>query len=114
MMRMPVQANKAIVGSNAFAHSSGIHQDAVIKNRENYEIIAPEEVGVDQSAIILTARSGRAALNYRLNKVGVSVSKEDLTRIYQDFLRMADERKSINDNDLFELVDNFKMQDANV
>lgn len=110
MMRMPVQANKAIVGSNAFAHSSGIHQDAVIKNRENYEIIAPEEVGVSQSAIVLTARSGRAALHYRLKKLGVNLSKEDLTSVYSHFLRMADERKVINDTDLHELMEKYQKQ----
>jgi 2-isopropylmalate synthase len=110
MMRMPVQANKAIVGSNAFAHSSGIHQDAVIKNRENYEIIAPEEVGVSQSAIVLTARSGRAALHYRLKKLGVNLSREDLTSVYSHFLRMADERKVINDSDLHELMENYQKQ----
>ncbi len=103
-MRMPVQANKAIVGSNAFAHSSGIHQDAVIKNRENYEIIAPESVGVHESAIILTARSGRAALKYRMGKLGTSIHSEDLDNIYQDFLNMADVRKTINDQDLRELI----------
>lgn len=110
MMQMPIQANKAIVGSNAFSHSSGIHQDAVLKNRENYEIINPEEVGVNQSSIILTARSGRSALNYRLNKVGISLSKEELTSVYQNFLAMADERKIINDKDLRELIDILKKQ----
>jgi 2-isopropylmalate synthase len=104
-MRMPVQANKAIVGSNAFAHSSGIHQDAVIKHRENYEIIDPESVGVKQSSIILSARSGRAALNYRLNKIGVSLDKQELNEVYGDFLLMADKRKQVNDQDLRELMD---------
>ena len=103
-MNMPVQANKAIVGSNAFAHSSGIHQDGVIKNRENYEIIDPAEVGVGESSIILTARSGRAALNYRLRKLEVNYSKIDLEPVYQRFLELADEKDVIEDVDLKELI----------
>lgn len=103
-MNMPVQANKAIVGSNAFAHSSGIHQDGVIKNRDNYEIIDPAEVGVNKSSIILTARSGRAALNFRLGQIGVVLSKEELEETYQRFLKMADEINVVNDPDLKELV----------
>lgn len=103
-MNMPVQANKAIVGSNAFAHSSGIHQDGVIKNRDNYEIIDPAEVGVNKSSIILTARSGRAALNFRLGQIGVVLSKDELEETYQRFLTMADEINVVNDPDLKELV----------
>lgn len=103
-MNMPVQANKAIVGSNAFAHSSGIHQDGVIKNRDNYEIIDPAEVGVNKSSIILTARSGRAALNFRLGQIGVVLSKDELEETYQRFLNMADEINVVNDPDLKELV----------
>ncbi|MEQ8475562.1 2-isopropylmalate synthase [Fulvivirga sp.] len=103
-MNMPVQANKAIVGSNAFAHSSGIHQDGVIKNRDNYEIIDPAEVGVNKSSIILTARSGRAALNFRLGQIGVVLSKDELEETYQRFLSMADEINVVNDPDLKELV----------
>ncbi|MTI38218.1 2-isopropylmalate synthase [Fulvivirga lutimaris] len=103
-MNMPVQANKAIVGSNAFAHSSGIHQDGVIKNRDNYEIIDPAEVGVDKSSIILTARSGRAALNFRLGQIGVVLSKDELEETYQRFLSMADDINVVNDPDLKELV----------
>ncbi len=103
-MNMPVQANKAIVGSNAFAHSSGIHQDGVIKNRDNYEIIDPAEVGVNKSSIILTARSGRAALNFRLGQIGVVLSKDELEETYERFLKMADEINVINDPDLKELV----------
>ena len=103
-MNMPIQANKAIVGSNAFAHSSGIHQDGVIKNRENYEIIDPSEVGVGESSIILTARSGRAALNYRLKKLDISYSKEKLDEVYGRFLEFADEKDVIEDSDLKELV----------
>lgn len=99
-MGMPVQPNKAVVGSNAFAHSSGIHQDGVIKNRDNYEIIAPEEVGVMKSDIILTARSGRAALKFRLDAIGIVVAGEELDKIYQQFLVMADEIKVVEDEDL--------------
>ena len=99
-MGMPVQPNKAVVGSNAFAHASGIHQDGVIKSRENYEIIAPEEVGVMKSDIILTARSGRAALKFRLEAIGIVVAGEELDKIYQQFLLMADEIKVVEDEDL--------------
>jgi len=104
MMRMPVQPNKAIVGSNAFAHSSGIHQDGVLKNRENYEIINPEDVGIDKSSIILTARSGRAALNFRLKKLGHKFSKQKLDRMYDAFLEYADTKKDVDDRELSILV----------
>jgi len=96
-MRMPVQPNKAIVGSNAFAHSSGIHQDGVIKNRDNYEIIDPAEVGVNESSIVLTARSGRAALNYRVEKLNVKLSKEELENVYHEFVKVADKHDVIDD-----------------
>lgn len=102
-MGMPVQPNKAVVGSNAFAHSSGIHQDGVIKNRENYEIIAPEEVGVQNSDIVLTARSGRAALKFRLAAIGVNVDGEELNTLYKEFLLVADEIKVVQDEDLRQL-----------
>ena len=104
MMKMPVQPNKAIVGRNAFAHSSGIHQDGVLKHRENYEIIDPAEVGVEASEIILTARSGRAALRHRLELLGYLYTKADLDKVYKKFLEMADELKQIEDDDLKELV----------
>lgn len=100
LMSMPVQANKAIVGRNAFAHSSGIHQDGVLKNRENYEIIDPVEVGVRESSIILTARSGRAALNHRLELLGFKFGKEEIDDIYHRFLLLADRKKEINDEDI--------------
>ena len=100
LMSMPVQANKAIVGRNAFAHSSGIHQDGVLKNRENYEIIDPVEVGIRESSIILTARSGRAALNHRLELLGFNLGKEELDDIYHRFLILADKKKEINDEDI--------------
>ena len=104
-MRMPVQPNKAIVGANAFAHSSGIHQDGVIKNRENYEIIDPNEVGVDESSIILTARSGRAALNYRIKKLGINIDSKGLDEVYSKFLELADRIKLVQDKDLQELLE---------
>lgn len=104
MMRMPIQANKAIVGSNAFAHSSGIHQHGILKNRENYEIIDPKDVGIDQSSIILTARSGRAALKYRLEKIGFKLNKPQIDITYQKFLLLADKKKMVNDKDLHYLM----------
>jgi len=100
LMRMPIQPNKAIVGRNAFAHSSGIHQDGVLKRRENYEIINPRTVGISESSILLTARSGRAALKHRLEKLGYSFSKDALDKIYEDFLVLADSKKEIVDEDL--------------
>lgn len=103
-MGMAVQANKAIVGANAFAHSSGIHQDGVIKNRETYEIIDPLEVGVDQSAIVLTARSGRAALAFRAKNIGFEFDKLQLDAMYEKFLIMADTKKEIGDDDIVELM----------
>jgi 2-isopropylmalate synthase len=103
-MNMPVQANKAIVGKNAFSHSSGIHQDGVIKHRQNYEIIDPADVGADGSSIVLTARSGHAALKYRLNLIGVNLSKEELDKVYDDFLEVADQTGLVEDVDLKELV----------
>ena len=104
MMRMPVQANKAIVGRNAFAHSSGIHQDGFLKHSENYEIMNPHDVGVDKSSIILTARSGRHALKHRLENLGYAFEKSELDIIYRIFLDVADIKKEINDGDLVELV----------
>jgi 2-isopropylmalate synthase len=95
LMNMPVQPNKAIVGRNAFAHSSGIHQDGVLKHRENYEIIDPKEVGVHESSIVLTARSGRAALKHHLDSLGVVLEGEDLREVYEDFLLLADSKRDI-------------------
>lgn len=108
-MRMPVQPNKAIVGSNAFAHSSGIHQDGVIKNRDNYEIIDPAEVGVDESSIVLTARSGRAALNYRVEKLKVNLSKEELEKVYHEFLKVADKHDVVDDKLLKGMLSEYLM-----
>ena len=104
LMNMPTQRNKAIVGANAFAHSSGIHQDGFLKNRENYEIINPGDVGLKASSIDLTARSGRAALKHRLKLLGFSFSKVELETIYIKFIEMADEKKLLHDEDLYELM----------
>ncbi|CAN5470830.1 2-isopropylmalate synthase [soil metagenome] len=104
MMNMPVQANKAIVGKNAFAHSSGIHQDGFLKHRENYEIIDPEDVGAGASSIVLTARSGRAALCHRLANLGYVYPKAELELIYMQFLELADKKKRIEDEDLILLM----------
>ena len=106
LMRMPVQPNKAIVGANAFAHSSGIHQDGFLKNSENYEIINPADVGVSSSSIVLTARSGRHALKHRLDLLGYQPSKPELDVLYEAFLAVADEKKNVNDEDLLTLVAN--------
>lgn len=103
-MGMPVQPNKAIVGANAFAHSSGIHQDGVIKNRETYEIMDPEDVGVTESAIVLTARSGRAALAYRSKKIGYELTKVQLDIAYDAFLKTADKQKEVKDDDIHAIM----------
>jgi 2-isopropylmalate synthase len=103
-MRMPVQPNKAIVGSNAFAHSSGIHQDGFLKNRENYEIIRPEDVGFPNASIVLTARSGRHALKFHLERLGINLSKDELADAYHRFLTLADNKLDIDDNDLLLLM----------
>jgi len=104
-MGMMVQPNKAIVGANAFAHSSGIHQDGVIKNRETYEIMNPHDVGVTESAIVLTARSGRAALAYRAKNIGFELDKIQLDKVYQEFLKLADIQKEISDDDIPKIVE---------
>ena len=106
LMGMPVQPNKAIVGSNAFAHSSGIHQDGVIKKRETYEIIDPIDVGVDKSSIVLTARSGRAALAFRMKQYGVNLTKKELDDVYNEFLKLADKKKEVTDADFPEILQN--------
>lgn len=106
MMRMPVQANKAIVGKNAFAHSSGIHQDGFLKHAENYEIINPADVGVPSSSIVLTARSGRAALKHRAELLGYNFEGDELNNLYENFLIVADEKKMVNDDDLKILIVN--------
>jgi len=108
-MGIYTQPNKAIVGANAFAHSSGIHQDGVIKNRETYEIIDPKEVGVTESAIVLTARSGRAALAYRAKNIGYELTKLQLDVIYANFLTFADRKKEIDDNDIHKIIETSKV-----
>ena len=110
LMGMPVQPNKAIVGSNAFAHSSGIHQDGVIKKRETYEIIDPLDVGVDKSSIILTARSGRAALAFRMKEFGVNLSKKQLDEVYSEFLIVADKKKEVTESDFPLMLENKKIK----
>jgi 2-isopropylmalate synthase len=104
LMNMPVQPNKAIVGRNAFAHSSGIHQDGVLKNVQTYEIIDPKDVGIDDSAIVLTARSGRAALKHRLHILGVELDMDRLDKVYEDFLKLADKKKDITDDEILVLA----------
>ena len=104
LMNMPIQRNKAIVGGNAFSHSSGIHQDGFLKHRENYEIINPSDLGIDKSSIDLTARSGRAALKHRLNLLGFELTKFEMETAYTEFLELADERKLLHDEDLYELM----------
>lgn len=106
MMRMPVQPNKAIVGSNAFAHSSGIHQDGFLKHAENYEIINPTDVGVGNSSIVLTARSGRAALKHRMELLGFKIAADEINTVYENFLILADEKKLVEDKDLVTLATN--------
>ncbi len=103
-MNMPVQPNKAIVGANAFSHSSGIHQDGFLKNRENYEIIKPEDVGFPDASIVLTARSGRHALKHHLDRLGHRMEKQHLDVVYKEFLILADSKQGINDHDLNQLV----------
>ncbi|MBE6340873.1 MAG: 2-isopropylmalate synthase [Bacteroidales bacterium] len=104
LMNMPVQPNKAIVGRNAFAHSSGIHQDGVLKNVQTYEIMNPQDVGIDVNSIVLTARSGRAALKHRLHTLGIEVEGEKLDGLYEKFLKLADKKKEVNDDDLLILA----------
>ena len=108
VMRMPVQPNKAIVGSNAFSHSSGIHQDGFLKDATTYETINPEEVGADSSKIVLTARSGRSALAYRFQKIGYSYTRNDIDTLYDKFLKVADEKKEITEKDLVELAEHYQ------
>jgi len=111
LMRMPVQPNKAIVGRNAFAHSSGIHQDGVLKHRQNYEIIDPADIGLKESGIVLTARSGRAALKHRLDVLGYKLEEGELETIYQRFLEVADKKKDITDEDLEALASSKKAKE---
>lgn len=113
-MRMPVQPNKAIVGANAFSHSSGIHQDGFLKDAQTYEIINPVEVGADSSKIILTARSGRSALAYRFRNLGHEFTRNDVDVLYEWFLKLADELKEVNDEDLLKLVKKYKEETVSI
>lgn len=113
-MRMPVQPNKAIVGANAFSHSSGIHQDGFLKDALTYEIISPEEVGAEGSRIVLTARSGRSALAYRLQRLGYQFSRNDIDILYPEFLKVADSKKEVQEDDLVELAQKHQQEMASV
>ncbi len=114
IMRMPVQPNKAIVGSNAFAHSSGIHQDGFLKDAQTYEIINPAEVGADGSKIVLTARSGRSALAHRFQKLGFNYNRNDIDVLYQKFLNVADSKKEIDDADLHDLAKQYHAEEVGI
>ena len=114
IMRMPVQPNKAIVGANAFSHSSGIHQDGFLKDAQTYEIINPEEVGADGSKIVLTARSGRSALAHRLQKLGYQYNRNDIDVLYQSFLQVADRKKEVEEEDLHQLASTDKAAPATI
>lgn len=114
LMRMPVQANKAIVGRNAFAHSSGIHQDGVLKKRETYEIMSPKQVGVNESSIVLTARSGRAALKHRLGTLGYKLDSKELDEAYKEFLILADKKRDLQNEDLMALMGNTARTDRKI
>ncbi|MDQ3683320.1 MAG: 2-isopropylmalate synthase [Bacteroidota bacterium] len=113
-MRMPVQPNKAIVGSNAFSHSSGIHQDGFLKDAQTYEIIDPGEVGAEESKIVLTARSGRSALAYRFQKLGLQYNRNDIDVLYNEFLKLADVKKEIKEDDLLQLAKQYQTELASV
>jgi 2-isopropylmalate synthase len=114
VMRMPVQPNKAIVGSNAFSHSSGIHQDGFLKDATTYETINPDQVGAESSKIVLTARSGRSALAYRFQKIGYSYTRNDIDALYDKFLQMADAKKEITEEDLVEIANHYQSQFSEV
>lgn len=113
-MRVPVQLNKAIVGANAFSHSSGIHQDGFLKDSQTYEIINPEEVGAEGSKIVLTARSGRSALAHRFQKIGYSFDRNDIDILYEMFLKVADTKKEVQENDLEQLAKSYQLKSITV
>jgi 2-isopropylmalate synthase len=114
IMRMPVQPNKAIVGANAFSHSSGIHQDGFLKDATTYEIINPDEVGAEQSKIVLTARSGRSALAYRFQKLGMQYTRNDIDVLYEQFLRIADLKKEVKEEDLLQMAHAYVPKEASM
>jgi 2-isopropylmalate synthase len=113
-MRVPVQPNKAIVGANAFSHSSGIHQDGFLKDAQTYEIINPEEVGAECSKIVLTARSGRSALAHRFSKIGYDYNRNDIDVLYDQFLKVADLKKEVLEEDLHEMAKAYQPEAATV
>jgi 2-isopropylmalate synthase len=113
-MRMPVQPNKAIVGANAFSHSSGIHQDGFLKDAITYEIINPDEVGAEQSKIVLTARSGRSALAHRFQKLGLQYNRNDIDVLYEQFLQVADQKKEVKEEDLLQLARQYQSKEASM
>ena len=113
-MRVPVQPNKAIVGANAFSHSSGIHQDGFLKDSTTYETINPGDVGADGSKIVLTARSGRSALAYRFQKLGFTFTRNDIDVLYESFLQLADKKKEIDEDDLFKLAQQYQPEMSEV
>ncbi|MEO7907813.1 MAG: 2-isopropylmalate synthase, partial [Saprospiraceae bacterium] len=114
IMRMPVQPNKAIVGSNAFSHSSGIHQDGFLKDKLTYESIDPFDVGAEESKIVLTARSGRSALAFRFQKLGYQYTRNDIDVLYEEFLKLADLYKEIKDSHLLQMANQYRPADINV
>jgi 2-isopropylmalate synthase len=114
IMRMPVQPNKAIVGANAFSHSSGIHQDGFLKDATTYEIINPDEVGAEQSKIVLTARSGRSALAYRFQKLGMQYTRNDIDVLYEQFLKIADIKKEVKEEDLLQMAQAYAPKEASM
>jgi 2-isopropylmalate synthase len=114
IMRMPVQPNKAIVGANAFSHSSGIHQDGFLKDATTYEIINPDEVGAEQSKIVLTARSGRSALAYRFQKLGLQYTRNDIDVLYEQFLKIADLKKEVREEDLLQMAQAYVPKEASM
>jgi len=114
IMRMPVQPNKAIVGANAFSHSSGIHQDGFLKNKLTYEIIDPEEVGAEESKIVLTARSGRSALAFRFKKLGFEFTRNDIDVLYDEFLKVADIYKEVKEEHLLQLAKQYQSTEHSI
>ena len=104
MLGMPVSANKAVIGSNAFAHSSGIHVDGFLKDRQTYEIMRPADVGFTESRVVLTARTGRAGLRSRLQKLGYELSAQEIDSVYQRFIAVADKKQEVLDEDLAALI----------
>jgi 2-isopropylmalate synthase len=110
----PVQANKAIVGRNAFAHEAGIHQDGMLKDRRTYEIMRPEDVGVPKTTLVLGKHSGRHAVQSRCEELGQQLSRHELDRIYRAMIRLADEQKTVGDDDLQKVINQVKAEQVEV